>query len=338
MSEQKKPKSPKFKWTKELVNIAVRDGMTQTEIARVCRTQQPVVSSWQNGKNKATVQQLAELLRRYGARLNRTTARVYLVYEPPTGTWQETEIGRRLLELQKRSKGKQDRSQQPFMEFSSGHSDAADAGDTWPDIVEAKGQDKEPREPIEQLRRAIYPYAKGKWSLEQLQEEYQKSFERDGCSKLIQVEGPVVFRYTFFIPVKRERSKGWEVGREPVGRWIVHDLQRGKLLLVAQSRRRLVGFAQRRCVEQLRALDSSSWSSRPEPEWLESPDDAGRWLSFIKGPLMAEELLTFVDAYLRNPEKRHSPHDEQVLPYLIRKALVEHGHPVPGIDRITALE
>ena len=99
-----KPSRQKFKWTKELVHIALNDGMTQEEIARVCRTQQSVVSSWKSGKNKATEQQLAELLRRYGARLNRTTARIYLVHEEREGIWQESEIGRRLLELQDRRK------------------------------------------------------------------------------------------------------------------------------------------------------------------------------------------------------------------------------------------
>lgn len=338
MRDEQKPKSPKYKWTKELVNIALNDGMTQEEIARVCRTQQSVVSSWKNGKNKATEQQLAELIRRYGARLNRTTARVYLVYQPPTGTWQETDIGRHLLELRKRSKGKKDASEEPFMVFSSGSTEAAAMSDTRPVSVGSEGRDHQALDPLEQLRRAIYPYTKGKWSLAQLQEEYEASFEHEGHSKLIQVEGPVIFRYTFFIPVRRERPKGWEVGREPVGRWIVHDLQRGKLLLVAQNRRRLFGFGKERCAEQLRALKRSDYSTHPDPEWLESPDDSGRWISHLKGPLTVEELLTFVDAHLRNPDKRHSPHDEQVLPYLIRKTLVEHGHPVSGLDRIRAIE
>ena len=92
MSEDK-PSRQKLKWTKELVHIALNDGMTQEEISKVCRTQRSVVSSWKNGKNKATEQQLAELLRRYGARLNRTTAKVYLVSNSPSGL--TVEMGQR---------------------------------------------------------------------------------------------------------------------------------------------------------------------------------------------------------------------------------------------------
>ena len=69
MSEDK-PSRQKFKWTKELVHIALNDGMTQEEISKVCRTQQSVVSSWKNGKNKATEQQLAELLRQITSIVN----------------------------------------------------------------------------------------------------------------------------------------------------------------------------------------------------------------------------------------------------------------------------
>ena len=56
------------------------------------------------------------------------------------------------------------------------------------------------------------------------------------------------------------------------------------------------------------------------------------------GPLTVEELLQYVECYLHTPEALHRPHDELVLPYLIRKSLAEHGHPVPGIDRISGLE
>ena len=38
MSEDQ-PSRQKFKWTKELVHIALDDGMRQEDIARVCRTQ-----------------------------------------------------------------------------------------------------------------------------------------------------------------------------------------------------------------------------------------------------------------------------------------------------------
>lgn len=45
MSDAQKAKSPKYKWTKELVNKALHEGMTLEEIARVCRSQSPAWTS-----------------------------------------------------------------------------------------------------------------------------------------------------------------------------------------------------------------------------------------------------------------------------------------------------
>ena len=334
MSDAQKPRSPKYKWTKELVNIALREGMTQEEIARKCRTQQSVVSSWKNGKNKATEQQLEELIRRYGARLNRTTARVYLVYERPTVTWEQTEIGKRLLEL--REEPDAGSHHETTTTLVVGQRVSNQEGTTARMVARHPASAPGPDD-IEELRRAVYPYAVGVWSVDDLLNEYQESFEETGNTKLVQVEGPIIFRYTFFIPVRREKPKGWEVGRDAVGRWIVHDLQRGKLVLVQQWRRELFGFSQNRCLEQLRNLAHGHWDA-PEHTWLECTDDAGRWISVIEKPCSVAELLPWVDAHLRHPERLHGPHDEQVLPFLIRKALIEHGHAVPGIDRITASE
>lgn len=82
MSDEQ-PRRRKFKLTRELIKIALEDGMTQEEIAKLCRTQQSAVSNWKNGKARATEQQLEPLLRRYGARLRRSSARVYFLGETP---------------------------------------------------------------------------------------------------------------------------------------------------------------------------------------------------------------------------------------------------------------
>ena len=385
-----KPSRQKFKWTKELVHIALNDGMTQEEIARVCRTQQSVVSSWKSGKNKATEQQLAELLRRYGARLNRTTARIYLVHEEeePVGTWQESEIGRRLLELQDRRKvlaaelveyrkaiAREAEKQKKFAQQQADRDAAADQTEESSDRLRAArhaaarlhlqkigakilglsvpidvgDQDKTDSWGIESLaeqkleaeiaavRKQLDTHSNRCWRLDDLVSQYEYEFVQGGRQRLVQVDGPVLFRYTFVKPIKRERNKRWELGHEPTARWLVHDLQRGKLLLVAQVRRTLTGFQKQRWDEEVSKLDDSLVSSR-ETSWIDCADDAGRWLSFLTGPLTVEELLQYVEQYLHDPERLHRPHDELVLPYLIRKALAEHGHPVPGIDRITAFE
>jgi transcriptional regulator with XRE-family HTH domain len=254
MSEDK-PSRQKFKWTKELVHIALNDGMTQEEISKVCRTQQSVVSSWKNGKNKATEQQLAELLRRYGARLNRTTAKVYLVSNSPSGL--VVKIG-------------------------------------------------------------------------------QQSYQEPEDTRIVQVEGPILFRYTFCQPIRIERAKSVDLGREPIARWIVHGLPRGKLLLVRQVRRALTDTRLERWSDAVCEVLGSYQGGAYD--WVDCADDAGRWMSILSEPMIGSELIQLVDDYISDSNLVHSPHDELVLPYLIRKALVEHGHPVPGIDRITGLE
>ncbi len=70
-------KSRKYRYTKQLINMAIRDGWNQTQIAKECRTQQSVVSKWQNGIALATEQQLRKLLEIYGPRLRRKSFRIY---------------------------------------------------------------------------------------------------------------------------------------------------------------------------------------------------------------------------------------------------------------------
>ena len=99
--EQEKPKEPRFKFTRELVRIAQNEGMTQADIARLCRTQQSVVSHWLDGSSKAKQAQIAPLLQRYGHKLNRTTSRLYLVEDEhdPSEKWEDTERAQQLVAL-----------------------------------------------------------------------------------------------------------------------------------------------------------------------------------------------------------------------------------------------
>lgn len=70
-------KKSKFKQTKELVRIALNDGMTQKEVANMCRTKQPQVSKWNNGTALATTQQLKPLLDRFGHKLRQSPFKIY---------------------------------------------------------------------------------------------------------------------------------------------------------------------------------------------------------------------------------------------------------------------
>jgi transcriptional regulator with XRE-family HTH domain len=205
-----KPKKKRFKYTRELVRIALDNGMTQTEIATLCRVQQSQVSAWSRGESKAFEHQVAELKKRYGNRLNRTTSRVYLAVTKPAPEvrWEDTERAQRLLALRGR---------------------------------ESSSNEEERKE----LQEAILPGESGHIWLDELirvdQEEFEASRREE---RLTQVEGPVVLRYTF-VELKPDmgHGKSLELTRVPVARWLVHRHAEGKFVLVRQARRTLLGRA-----------------------------------------------------------------------------------------------
>lgn len=73
----KNAKKKKFRLTQPLIRIAIREGLTQTEIARMCRTHQSVVSSWNSGEKQAYEHQLTLLLEQFGHKLRRNAFKVY---------------------------------------------------------------------------------------------------------------------------------------------------------------------------------------------------------------------------------------------------------------------
>jgi hypothetical protein len=235
MTEQPtKPRKPKYKYTRELVKIAIADGMSQTEIAALCRTQQSVVHGWAKGKSLAFEHQVIELKKRYAARLNRATSRVYLVGTSPL--------------------------------------------------------------------------------------------------KMVAVEGPIVLRYSFVRPEEDPRGKAWL--RIPIGRWVVHRHGRGRFVLVELSRRPLDEERRARWAQELRRVSRSGYWE----EWVDCADDAARWIARIDDPTDAGGLMTRCDEHVRDPARMHNPHDELVLPFLVRKMLVEQGFDVPDLERMMATE
>lgn len=84
MSEDDKKSRKPFKWTRELIQLAINGGWTQTEIAKSCRTQQSVVSAWFKGEKQGTEQQLKPLLELFGHKLRRKTFRLYWNIDPNT--------------------------------------------------------------------------------------------------------------------------------------------------------------------------------------------------------------------------------------------------------------
>ncbi|MBK7823495.1 MAG: hypothetical protein IPJ61_21145 [Tessaracoccus sp.] len=226
--------------------------MTQSEIAKLCRTQQSVVNGWLHGKGKALAyeDQVVELRRRYSSRLNRTTSRVYLV------------------------------------------------------------------EPL-----AAPPEA---------------SAAPLAC-RIIAVEGPIVFRYTFTRPyADRQPKVPGTYRREPIGRWLVHRQARDQFVLVQLTRRHLDGELRERWRETLWA--GGVQGEQPRTVWVDCDDDAGRWSAAINAPVDASGLLALCDRHLADSNALHGPHDELTLPFLVRRMLVEHGHDVPGLERMPAVE
>jgi transcriptional regulator with XRE-family HTH domain len=75
-----------FKQTRALIRLALNEGLTQKEIAALCRTQQSIVSAWAKGTKLANEGQLTELLTRYGHTLRRQSFRLYWSIDDETKT------------------------------------------------------------------------------------------------------------------------------------------------------------------------------------------------------------------------------------------------------------
>ncbi|RKH28977.1 hypothetical protein D7Y13_15250 [Corallococcus praedator] len=358
--DEKKPKKPKFKYTRELVKIALSDGMTQQEVGDLCRVEQSVVSGWANGRSLAFEHQVAELKKRYGNRLNRTTSRVYLAVsgEVPGARWEDTERARRLMDLRDQLRREQALAEKSFRSRvarkAQNQSEAVGVGvddervsDAQDDGASSKSAQLESSE----LQEAILPGEEQQQSLDTLIEFDREEFEAARPTQLMQVEGPLVLRYTFvrLVPVLR---KGIELERLPVARWLVHRQANGRFVLVAQERRILLGRARwhwrrilkgvqeeahRRFASGVRGIDVNFKQLAHDEPYVECADDSARWLSSIHGPLDSNALIGHCDAFFAG-KKHHGPHDAMTLPFLVRKMLIEHGHDVPGVVRIVASE
>ena len=80
------PPIPKktFKWTRQLIQLALSDGWSTQEIANKCRTQPTIVSDWKKGIKSATEAQLQPLLHIYGHKIKTDPFQVYWSVHPET--------------------------------------------------------------------------------------------------------------------------------------------------------------------------------------------------------------------------------------------------------------
>ncbi|MFX0546265.1 helix-turn-helix domain-containing protein [Roseovarius sp. S1116L3] len=72
-----KKKGPEYEQTQRLVNIVIKSGLTQGEIAKLCRVDQSTVSRWKKGQSRARLDQVKPLLMRFGDRMERPPFQLY---------------------------------------------------------------------------------------------------------------------------------------------------------------------------------------------------------------------------------------------------------------------
>lgn len=125
------------------------------------------------------------------------------------------------------------------------------------------------------------------------------------------VEGKVILSQSFSDP---RRSHTRLIKKIPIYKLVVHDQGKGKFRVVMQSR----------------------LTFKESNEELECSHEDAIWDSNISSQLAVGELIDFVDEYC-NKRLVSYPVDAHTLRYLIRKALLNHGHHVDGIVEYSAV-
>lgn len=274
----------KYRHTRALLALAVADGLTQAEIARLCRVSQPIVSGWVNGKGLAFTHQVAELVRRYGHRLNRGAYRLYDVVTVDEQAWAASHAAR-----------------------------ALDDHHAWQLTRDLFG-DGVPNDPgVGAVRRL----ARVTWA------------SQNTSPRLVRVEGAVVWRGTIehlydVVVARQAGTSAWTPRRVPLERWVVHRAADGLLRVAAQHPRLLLPQAWATLRERFAHM-------QPFARRVHSADDAGAWLTELHGPFDVPALLAWVDAALAEHDE---PNASATVPFLLRKALLEHGYEVDGVEVI----
>lgn len=387
----------RFKETRTLVRLALDDGMTQTEIARICRTQQSTVSAWANGERKAWEKQVEPLLARYGRQLRRSSERVYLV-EGPAEAWEGSELARMFAEARPEYEGHQQTIRDAKAAIKKLDAEAKKAGYEAAQV--APGNQELDTETLEDLDWPLHhsrrdprgeSYKAAFEAAVEGQAEARTALEAEiasgtaACTELLMsvaqwpdlgkdtldrllgrddpfpeamehleaaarhlflarhraislVEGPVLFRHVFSRPFVLTSRAGERLCGEPVSRWLIHTPSSAQFVLVRQRRLELPALLKVLWWKQpgLMPRHDDGVSKQAISHHVHSPDDDARWLSVIEGPMDLEALLARADRFAAAPEGFATVHDQLTLPFRLRKALIEHGYPVPGLRRIGA--
>jgi len=120
------------------------------------------------------------------------------------------------------------------------------------------------------------------------------------------VEGKTILSQSFCDP---RRAGPRLVKQIPKKKLVVHDQGKGKFRIVYQHR--------------LVFQDSN--------QELECCQEDAIWGSSVSDTLSAAELLAAIETYAEDELKQTYQTDYYTLPFIIRKALLNHGHPVEGL-------
>jgi len=125
------------------------------------------------------------------------------------------------------------------------------------------------------------------------------------------VEGKVILSQSFSDP---RRHGARLIKKIPEYKLVVHDQGKGKFRVIQQNRLKF----------------------KQSNQELECSQEDAVWNSIIGDQVDVTVLIDFVDAYCQG--KLHDyPSDANTLPFLIRKALLNHGHCVDGIVEYPAV-
>lgn len=129
-----------------------------------------------------------------------------------------------------------------------------------------------------------------------------KNTQENSCVK---VEGKVVFSY-----ILREMSSPGHYDSKPLGpavKIIVHYQGAGNFRLIIQTR-----------------------SRNDLHQALACLDEEAKWISNVKNQYILSDLISFIEQMVQDNNFEHLS-DAKALPFLIRKALLNHGFPVEDV-------
>lgn len=135
---------------------------------------------------------------------------------------------------------------------------------------------------------------------------YYSFDDKDGY-KFYKVEGKIIFSWTL---VKEEDSYG-KKKKVPVEKIIVHEQGKGIFCIVSQFRPKFNNGSYFKC-----------------------PHEKGNWFSKISDRKNSSEVIEMMEKIsedIKKSDNKDFLYQAFSLPFLIRKALIEHGYPVEGV-------